>query len=52
MVSQLAKHATMNYASAMLREMFDFFLLFHEIMDDPRLKHHPEVLFMSDTLPS
>jgi hypothetical protein len=52
MASQLVEHATMYYASVMLREMFDCFLLFHEIMADPRLKQHPEVLFLSETLPS
>jgi hypothetical protein len=52
MASQLVEHATMYYASVMLREMLDFFLLFHEIMVEPRLKQHPEVLFMLETLPT
>jgi hypothetical protein len=36
--SQLAEHAVMYYASAVLREMLDFFLLCHENMVDPKLK--------------
>jgi hypothetical protein len=52
MDSQLEEHATMYYASAMLRAMLDCFLLCHEIMADPRLKQHPEVLFLSETLPA
>jgi hypothetical protein len=48
--SQLVEYATMYSASAVLRAMLDFFLLYHEIMDDPKLKHHPEVLFLSETL--
>jgi hypothetical protein len=52
MASQLAEQATMHFASVVLREMLDCFLLYHEIMDDPRLKKHPEVLFLSETLPA
>jgi hypothetical protein len=52
MDSQLVEHATMYSISAMLRAMLDFFLLYHEIMADPRLKQHPEVLFLSKTLPA
>ena len=52
MASQLEEHATMYYAYVVLREMLDCFLLCHEIMDNPRLKQHPEVLFLSETLPA
>jgi hypothetical protein len=48
--SQLAEHATMYFASAVLRAMLDCFLLCYEIMADPKLKQHPEVLFLSETL--
>jgi hypothetical protein len=48
--SQLAEHATMYSASVVLREKLDCFLLCHEIMVDPKLKQHPEVLFLSTTL--
>jgi hypothetical protein len=51
MASQLAEHATMYYAYVVLREILDYFLLYHEIMADPRQKQHPEVLFMSKILP-
>jgi hypothetical protein len=50
MASQLAEHAAMYSASAVLRAMLDCFLLFHEVMDDPRLKQHLEVLFLSEAL--
>jgi hypothetical protein len=49
MASQLAKHATMYFASTVLRAILDCFLLCHEIMADPSLKQHPEVLFLSET---
>ena len=52
MASQLAEHAAMYYGPAVLREILDCFLLYHEIMADPRLKEHPEVLFLSKTLPA
>jgi hypothetical protein len=52
MDSQLAEHAGMYSASFMLREILDFFLLCHEVMVDLRLKQHPEVLFLSETLPT
>jgi hypothetical protein len=51
-VLQLAEHTTMYSASAVLRVMMDCFLLCHEIMADPKLKQHLEVLFFSATLPS
>jgi hypothetical protein len=52
MASQLAEHATMYFASAVLRAILDRFLLCHEVMADPKLKQHPEVLFLSKTLPA
>jgi hypothetical protein len=52
MASQLAEHATMYFTSAMLRAILDCFLLCHEVMADPRLKQHLEVLFLSETLPT
>jgi hypothetical protein len=52
MASQLAEHATMYYASIVLREILDCFLLCHEVMVDPRPKQHLEVLSLSETLPS
>jgi hypothetical protein len=50
MTSQLAKHVVMYSSSVVLREILDCFLLFHEVMVDPGLKQHPEVLFLSETL--
>ena len=52
MASQLAEHAAMYSASVVLRAMLDCFLLYHEIIADPRLKQHPEVLFLSEALPA
>jgi hypothetical protein len=52
MASQLAEHATMYSASAMLRAMLNCSLLCHEVMADSRLKQHPEVLFFSKALPA
>jgi hypothetical protein len=52
MASQLAEHATIYSTSTVLREILDFFLLFHEVMANSRLKQHPEALFLSKTLPS
>jgi hypothetical protein len=52
MASQLVEHVAMYSASAVLREILDCFLLFHEVMADLRLKKHPEVLFLSETLPA
>jgi hypothetical protein len=52
MASQLAEHDAMYYASIMMREILDCFLLFHEVMVDPRLKKHHEVLFLSKTIPA
>jgi hypothetical protein len=42
----------MYYASVVLRTMLDCFLLYQEIMVDPKLKQHPEVFFLSETLPA
>jgi hypothetical protein len=50
MASQLEEHAAMYYTYVVLRAMLDCFLLRHEIMADPRLKQHPEVLFLLETL--
>jgi hypothetical protein len=50
--SQLAEHAAMYSASVVLRAVLDCFLLYHEIIADPKLKQHPEVLFLSETLPA
>jgi hypothetical protein len=52
MDSQLVEHAVMYFSSIVLREILDFFVLYHEIMVDPKLKQHPEVLFLSETLPT
>jgi hypothetical protein len=50
--SQLAEYAAMDSASVVLKAMLDCFLLCHEIMVDPKLKQHPEVFFLSKTLPA
>ena len=50
MASQLAKQDAIYSTSAVLRATLDCFLLSHEIMANPRLKHSPEVLFLSETL--
>jgi hypothetical protein len=50
--SQLAEHATMYSASVVLGAMLNCSLLCHEVMADPRLKQHPEVLFLSEALPA
>jgi hypothetical protein len=50
MVSQLAKHVAMYSASAVLRAILDCFLLCYEVMADPKLKQHPEVLFLFEAL--
>jgi hypothetical protein len=52
MASQLAKHVVMYSAYVMLREIVDYFFLFHEFMADPELKQHLEVLFLSEALPA
>jgi hypothetical protein len=40
----------MYSASTVLREILDYFLLFHEVMADPRMKQHLEVFFILETL--
>ena len=52
MASQLAEHAAMYSASIVLRETLDYFLLCHEVLADPKLKQYPEVLFLSEALPT
>jgi hypothetical protein len=52
MASQLAEHAAMHSAFVVLREILDCFLLCHDVMADPRLKQHHEVLFLSEALPT
>jgi hypothetical protein len=52
MASQLAEHAAIYSASIVLRAILDCYLLYHEVMVDPRLKQHPELLFLSETLPA
>jgi hypothetical protein len=52
MASQLVEDATMYSVSAVLGEMLDCSILCREVMADPRLKQHPEVIFLSETLPS
>jgi hypothetical protein len=45
-------HPYVVVAFVVLREILDCFLLFHEVMADPILKQHPEVLFLLETLPT
>jgi hypothetical protein len=52
MASQLAEHAAMYYAFVVLRAILDCFMFCQEAMADPRLKQHPKVLFLSETLPA
>ena len=44
---QLAEQVVIYYASVVLRETLDCFMLIHEIMVDPGLKHPLEVIFLS-----
>jgi len=46
---QLAEQVVIYYASVVLRETLDCFMLIHEIMVDPGLKHPLEVIFLSKT---
>jgi hypothetical protein len=48
--TQVAEHATMYYAFVVVEAMLNCFLLCHEIMVDFKLKQHPEVLFLSESL--
>jgi hypothetical protein len=50
MASQLVEHVAMYSSSIMLREILDCFMLFHEVMVDPKLKQHLEVFFLSKAL--
>jgi hypothetical protein len=52
MASQLVKHGAMYSTFVMLREILDCFFLCHEVMANPKLKKHPEVLFLSEALPA
>lgn len=52
MVSQLAILATIYSASTMLSAMKVCFLQNQDIIFDPKVKRHPEVLFLSDALPA
>jgi hypothetical protein len=51
MDSPLAEHVAIYSAYVLLRAILDCFLLCHEVMTDPRLNQHHEVLFISETLP-
>jgi hypothetical protein len=46
MATPLTEHAAIYSSSAVLREIMDCFLLFHEVMAGPRLKQHLEVIFL------
>jgi hypothetical protein len=50
--SLLAKHVAIYYASVVLSATPVCFLLSHQIIADPKLKQHPDVLFRSVTLSS
>ena len=50
MDSQLVEQSTIYYAFVALRATLDYFLVSDVIMDDPRLKHSLEVIFLSETL--
>jgi hypothetical protein len=52
MASQLAEHAAIYSASTVLGAILGCFLLCHEVMVDPGLKQHLEVLLLSETLPA
>jgi hypothetical protein len=52
MASQLVEHAAIYFAYVVLGAILDYFLLCHEVMTDPRLKQHPEVLYLLETLPT
>ena len=51
MASQLVEQAAIYPTFAMLRETLDCFFRSHE-MDEPRLKHPTEVIFISETIPT
>ena len=50
MASKLVEHAAMYSTYVVLRAILDCFLLFHEVMADPKLKQHLEVPFLSEAL--
>jgi hypothetical protein len=50
MASQLAEHAAIYSAYVVLGSIPYCLLLYYEVMVDPRLKQHPEVIFLSETL--
>jgi hypothetical protein len=50
MASQLAEHVAMYSLSVVLRAILDCFMLCHEVMADPKLKQHHEVIFLSEAL--
>ena len=52
MASQLVEHDVIYSSFVVLGEILDCFLLCHEVMADLRLKQHPEVLFLLETLPA
>jgi hypothetical protein len=45
--SQLVEHVAMYSTSIVMRAILDCFLLCHGIIVDPKLKQHPEVIFLS-----
>jgi hypothetical protein len=47
-----SQHVAIYFAYAVLRAILDCFLLYHEVMANPKLKQHPEVLFLSEALPA
>jgi hypothetical protein len=52
MDSQLAEYDAMYSASIILREILDCFMIFHEVMVEPKLKQHLEILVFSEELPT
>jgi hypothetical protein len=52
MDSHLVEHDEMYFAFVVLREILYLSLLFHEVMADPKLKQHPEVIFLFESISS
>ena len=52
MASQLAEQDAIYSSSVVMRKTMECYLLSHNIMADPRVKHPPKVLFISETLPA
>src|SRR5713226_8234656 len=48
----LVEQSAMYFASTVLRETLDCFLLNHELIADLKQKHLPNVLFLSEILPA